>query len=123
MKMMPFLLNILSLYSCQKEMVPSIPSPPPPDTITTKLKVLWQVPISVDTSEYSTSPEAIFNGNILFSTNFASPSAYVQMRDGETGTFLWKFDGFHVPIDGFVEYQVFGIELERVHIFPATNRV
>jgi outer membrane protein assembly factor BamB len=109
MKIIPFLLFILSFWSCHKEMFPIPPLPPPPDTIATKLKILWQVPIASDTSEYYTSPEAFVNGNIVFSTNFAAPSAYIQMRGGETGQLLWKFDNFIKPIDGFTEDQIFGL--------------
>lgn len=107
---MPIFLCLFSLWSCQKEMIPTPPPPPPPDTIVTKLKILWQVPITSDTSgEYTTSPECIVNGNIVFSTNFANPSAFVTMLNGETGQRLWKFDDFIKPIDGFTRYQIFGL--------------
>lgn len=92
-------------------MIPTPPPPSPPDTVATKLKILWQVPITQDTSgEYPSSPHCIVNGNIVFSSRFASPSAFITMLNGETGQHLWKFDNFILPIDGFATYEITGIK-------------
>lgn len=126
---MPFLLCLISLWHCRKEMLHPSPPPPPPDTIATKLKVLWQVPITSDTSgDYTTSPECIVNWNIVFSTSYANPSAFVSMLSGETGQHLWKFDNFIVPISGFSRYEIFGLNdkvivnrWHRTYCLSATN--
>jgi len=103
-----FFLFVLSLWACQKDPVtpqPSQPPQPPPS----KMTILWQVPIVPDTSENSTSPQALVAGGIAFSTNFAVPTAFVQMRETGTGAFRWKFDNFIMPVDGFIRNQIMGL--------------
>ncbi|MDX1912448.1 MAG: hypothetical protein SFV22_13220, partial [Saprospiraceae bacterium] len=109
MKNMLFLFSFFFLLNCHKEPLPPI-LPPTPDPVVSKLKILWQVPITPDTSgEHTTSPQCLVNGNIIFTSNFAAPSAFVTMLDAETGQKRWKFDNFIMPIDGFLGNQIFGI--------------
>ena len=106
MKQMNTLFLILMALACKKEPLPPPVTPPLPAT---KLKILWQAPIVADTSEHSTSPQAIVENGIVFSTNFTAPTAFVQMRDAVTGMFRWKFDNFIMPVDGFLRRQIEGV--------------
>lgn len=104
MRLMSTLFLILMALSCKKE--PIAPPMVPPIHAPSKLEIVWQVPIVPDTSEHSTSPQALTEGGIAFSTNFTIPSAFVQMREADTGAFRWKFDDFIMPIDGFLRNQI-----------------
>ena len=113
MKLMNIILLFFSLWACQKEPAIIPPSPPPPPHAS-KLNILWQKPILPDTSEHSTSPQTLVEGGILFSTNFTLPSAFVQMREADSGVFRWKFDNFIVPDDAFLRNQIVGIKNKLV---------
>ncbi len=104
MRPMSTLFLILMALSCQKE--PIVPPIVPPTHAPSKLEIVWQAPIVADTSEHSTSPQALGEGGIAFSTNFTAPSAFVQMREADSGAFRWKFDNFILPVDGFLENQI-----------------
>jgi PQQ-like domain len=104
--MSTFFLIILAL-SCKKE--PIVPRVDPPVHAPSKLEIVWQIPIVPDTSEHSTSPQTLVEGGIAFSTNFTSPTAFVQMREAGNGAFRWKFDNFILPVDGFLRNQIHGL--------------
>jgi outer membrane protein assembly factor BamB len=94
----------LLVVSCQKDPI----QPVPPISNPGKLKVLWQTPVTADTSKHTSRPECMVEGNIVFSSNFILPSATVQLLDAETGVEKWRYNNFDSPIEGFVGFQVFG---------------
>jgi outer membrane protein assembly factor BamB len=110
MKNVPFLFCFFLFLNCHKEPLPPVQMPPPV-AVESKLKILWQVPVTPDTSgEHTTKPQCLVNGNIVFTSDFASPSAFVSLLDAETGQKRWKFDNFILPIDGFTNYNVFSVQ-------------
>ncbi len=108
MRLMSTFFLILMILGCHKEpIVPHIVPPPTPTL--SKLEIVWQAPIVADTSEHSTFAQAISEDGIAFSTNFTSPTAFVQMREAGSGAFRWKFENFILPVDGFLENQIAGL--------------
>ena len=99
---------MLGLLGCQKEQL--IPTPIQPTPTTPKLNILWKVPVLPDTSGHNTLAHTLVNGDVVFGTNFTLPSAFLQLRDGKTGAFKWKFDGFLYPNEGFLYNHVFAIQ-------------
>ena len=99
-----FFLFILGFLSCKKEPIKSIGPTPTPEP---KLKIAWTVPALPDTTEYSSNPHALVNGNPIFATNFYNPSAFIQTRDKVSGSLIWTFTPTIAPTDGFVNQQIF----------------
>jgi len=99
---MLFLL-LLCLQGCRKEGPMLPPINPGEDS---KLDIVWQVPILPDTSENATAALGIMNGNPVYCLKFYSPSAFIQLRDKETGTLKWKYDQWIWPFDGLSPNQV-----------------
>ena len=91
---------------CNKEIPPTpIPIPPTPIPIpptpclyglcdTSKLNLVWQVPLSKDTAEIGSKKALLFNGNVLFTEEQASET--LNMLDGKTGAFVWNWSDYIV---------------------------
>ena len=104
MRLMSAFFLVLLILGCYKD--PIVPPIDPPTPTPSKLEIVWQAPIVSDTSEHSTFPWALVEGGIAFATNFTAPTAFVQMRKADNGTFRWKFDNFILPVDGFLRNQI-----------------
>lgn len=93
-----YFLSILSMVfiGCKKE---PIPEPEPP--ITPKLNILWQKPVSHDTLEYYINVHAAHAGSVLYCTNLSSPTATIQLRNGENGNLNWIFNSFESSVSSF----------------------
>jgi len=96
-----FVYVLLALSACHKEILPPVPLV---DAPVSKLNILWQKPLVPDTSNHTTSPQCFIDGGIIYSVDFTSPTATVQMRNGVNGDQRWIFDNFLYPIDAFIEF-------------------
>lgn len=91
-----FSLLSMVLIGCKKE---PIPEPEPP--VTPKLNILWQKPVSQDTLEYYINVHASHAGDVLYCTNLSSPTATIQVRNGQDGALKWIFNTFESPVSTF----------------------
>ncbi len=95
---MLYLLSLIGLImtGCRKE---PLPTPEPPIPNLSKLEVVWQKPISIDTAENWIIVHDARGNKILYSTTLPSP-AKLQVRDGQTGDLRWNFNDFLSPSTG-----------------------
>ena len=96
-------LFLLFFLACHKD--PVVPPPTPP-VATSKLDIIWQVPILPDTSENATVALAILDGDPVYCLNFYLPSAFLQLRDGASGALKWKYDQWLRSFDGLSPNEI-----------------
>ena len=88
-------ISIFLLTGCHKR-EPVIPIPTNPCLFnvcdTSKLEIVWQKPISKDTSELISINPFYFNNNVLFSrSTFEEAIDTLKMLDSKTGTLKWQW--------------------------------
>jgi len=92
----------LLFASCQKEPLPQ-PEPPAPDS---KLQIVWQKPITQDTTENWVILQDAKNGKVLYSRKLPYP-ATVQARDADNGDLKWIFNDFVSSADGLYDIYTY----------------
>ena len=95
MKMAAFPITLLLFLSaCAKERLPDPPPPPPPSPA---LKVVWQHPLSADLTDVSGDAWFVSNGNLIYTTDFTSPTGQIHCRNAATGELRWIHDDLYSP--------------------------
>lgn len=87
------IVTLLLLYACRKEEPAPVVPPEPP--VTPKLKVVWQHPLSSDTADISGDAWHIWEGKVIYTTNFSEPGGQIHCRDAATGELRWLRDDLH----------------------------
>ncbi|MDO8367505.1 MAG: PQQ-binding-like beta-propeller repeat protein [Saprospiraceae bacterium] len=95
----------IMLGSCRKEPLPTMPPPPPLPA--SALEVLWQHPLSPDTSEVFGSAWHVWQDRVVYTTNFTSPSGQIHCRDAATGELRWKRDDLYT--EGWTNRKIVSI--------------
>ena len=88
----------LLFSGCRKEPMP-VPEPPIPNP--SKLEIVWQKPVSSDTSEHYVNVHDASNNKVLYCVNLSSPTATLQTRNADNGQLDWVFSNFLSPSSGF----------------------
>ena len=91
MQTLPIALLLLS-GACYKERLPDPPPPPPPSPA---LKVVWQDPLSADLTDVWGDAWFVSQGNLIYSTDFTSPTGQIHCRDAATGELRWMHDDLY----------------------------
>ncbi|HEB61556.1 MAG TPA: hypothetical protein ENI82_00235 [Bacteroidetes bacterium] len=98
MKKLIFICTILFLLSCGKEKPPLTPTvPEPTDTTSSNSLVIWQIPLTEDTSACFSIDTEMINDGILFScrpAGFVTRDELLRMVDKETGSLIWEWDNY-----------------------------
>jgi len=95
--------TLLLLGACRKE---PLPVNPPVLPSTPSLKVVWQHPLSPDTAEISGDAWHIWEGNVIYTTNFSTPGGQIHCRDAATGELRWRRDDLQT---GWTNRQIVSI--------------
>ena len=69
-----------------------IPLPCVVDCDTSKLEVLWQEPLHIDSGAYGSFDPIVYQNNVLFSLIYYSDTEILKMRDGKTGGIQWEWE-------------------------------
>ena len=92
------------LFACRKEPLAPVLPPPP---LTPGLKVVWQHPLSPDTADVFGAAWFVWQGNIVYTTDFTVPEGQIHCRDAATGELRWKHDDLYT--DGWTNRQIVSI--------------
>ncbi|MEZ4942210.1 MAG: PQQ-binding-like beta-propeller repeat protein [Saprospiraceae bacterium] len=84
-----------------------MPTPPPPPPVTPSLKVVWQYPLSPDTTDVFGAAWHTWQGNVIYTTNFTVPEAQIHCRDAATGELRWKRDDLYT--EGWIDRQIVSV--------------
>ena len=88
-----FALIVLLFAGCDKEPIVVTNHPPIPCPFlcdTSKLEMVWQQPLSFDTSELFSISPVIFNNRVLFSRSFSIVDT-LKCFDSKTGRLVWQW--------------------------------
>ncbi len=117
MEIMKMTTSILGLFfflsACHKE---PVPNPPPPPPAAPALKVVWQHPLSPDTADISGDAWHIWQGNVVYTTNFTNPGGQIHCRSASTGELRWKRDDLNT---GWTDRRIVSIKDKTI---AATGR-
>lgn len=98
---MVYIIILFSLITaCHKE--PPIPIVPTPLCLlgscdTSKLEIVWQKPISRDTSEKTSSRPIYFDGNVLFTRSTLEEGIdTLKMLNSKTGALVWQWSDYMI---------------------------
>jgi len=110
MKIIIFSTTIFLLfYACRKEEPVPIP---PEQPVVPALKVIWQHPLSPDTTDVFGAAWYIWQGNVIYTTDFTVPEGQIHCRDASTGEMRWKRDDLYN--DGWGNRQIVSIEHKTI---------
>jgi outer membrane protein assembly factor BamB len=85
------LLGVLFLFTaCKKSPMPE-PEPGISED-TSFFSVLWQVPLTPDTSEVLSGKKIIENGDIINVMGFSTPDNILNKRSGDSGEIIWSWN-------------------------------
>jgi outer membrane protein assembly factor BamB len=93
----------LLLFSCNKGEDDLIPTPNPCDTCqvsNSKLQMVWQEPLWIDTGHYNSSDPIYWNDNVLFSAKIDG-GEILRMRNANTGKLIWEWNEHLSPNNRF----------------------
>ena len=93
----------LLLFSCNRSEDDFIPIPNPCDTcqvLNSKLQLIWQEPLWIDTGHYNSFDPIYWNHNVLFSAKIDGREI-LRMRNANTGKLIWEWNEHLSPNNRF----------------------
>jgi outer membrane protein assembly factor BamB len=115
--------GILLLTSCKKEDIQLNGSTIPPNALDTNslFKMIWQVPLSDDTSSLVSGKKIYHNGNLINLKGFGGPNNILCNYNGNSGKLIWSWTDYRID-DGSESDLMDGLIIKDKNLFLGTHK-